>query len=829
VSTLRRLIPYALLPLALLATGLASGLWLRAFPASVLAAPLIGACVISVLLPVAVSGLFTARLWVTALLDLVVLVLYLLFVVLRDPVGFGDLWTGLVHGPSQLLTFALPLVSPRTLLVAPVVLCWVCGAIAGECIGRGWQTVLPYLAWLTTFGLTYAGTARAISSASAGRRQDTLIGAALLLVLLVVRAAQAWVGQDESAEVTQASGVLPVRGFVVGSILALALAAGAAGAVQSATFAGPPETPQRVPSVDKGQPLTPLSFVNGLRQQVLAGEPARPVFRVHLGGAAQGYFAIASVDYYDGDAWSFDRTFRPSGGVIPGETDPGLRTGSTVRQSYRLEGPVLSRTPWMPYVARPARVSGLGIDVDPASGMIVPAEPLPAGKSYTVSSRAPAATFDSLGTGAFPASSAGPADRGVPGQLRAELGTLIASLADETGAPSAPAIPFLQAVAADLRAHYGLSGKKTAPSASPSASRSSAASGAHRHPTPRSVARSQSRTRSAAPSSSATSAPPGARAGGTAFRDVVESILGDGRAGTPEQYATLVALVARQLGVPARVATGFRVLPAGSSGPLPAGTYDVTTADAWTWVEVPVHGKGWVVLDAAPSTYSGSRQSASVGAEPSHTPSSSSAPNALVTTDNRSGQAVAPRSTVPHSQLTTTDVLVIVLAALAALAVGIVAVLLLRKRWRAARRRRASDPRLRLLGAWQESIDVLVESGLPEPEAMTSAEIAGAASAQFGDGPGRHVAELGDAANRAIFSPTSWVSSAEADAAWSQHWLLRTEVHRSLRLRDRVAAGVRYHHLRRHGPLSGPASWADKAPSGTDARRRRGPRHLRRH
>jgi hypothetical protein len=153
-AVLRRLIPWTLLPLAVLATGLGGGLWLRTFPPSVMAGPLFGACVISVLLPVAVTGLFTRRLWVTALLDVAVLVLYLLLVVLRDPTGFGELGSGLVHGPSQLLTYALPLVSPRTLLVAPVVLVWVCGAVAGECLGRDWSTVVPYVAWLAGFALS---------------------------------------------------------------------------------------------------------------------------------------------------------------------------------------------------------------------------------------------------------------------------------------------------------------------------------------------------------------------------------------------------------------------------------------------------------------------------------------------------------------------------------------------------------------------------------------------------------------------------------------------------------------------------------------------------
>ena len=124
---IRRAIPYTLLPLTILMGALASAPWLRSFPASVLAVPLIGAAILSVLVPYVSVRLVSARLWVTALVDLAAFVVYALLVVLRKPWGFGDLFNGLVHGPSSVLSFALPLVSPRSLLIAPIALCWVAG------------------------------------------------------------------------------------------------------------------------------------------------------------------------------------------------------------------------------------------------------------------------------------------------------------------------------------------------------------------------------------------------------------------------------------------------------------------------------------------------------------------------------------------------------------------------------------------------------------------------------------------------------------------------------------------------------------------------------
>ena len=125
-------------------------------------------------------------------------------------------------------------------------------------------------------------------------------------------------------------------------------------------------------------------------------------------------------------------------------------------------------------------------------------------------------------------------------------------------------------------------------------------------------------------------------------------VVGPERTGTPEQYATLVALLARHLGVAARVVSGFRVLAPGGGTLLPSGTYSVSTAQAWTWVEVPVVGAGWVVLDAAPSTYSSARPTPSVAASQSPSPTATPTQNALVT-KSPGGHAIAPKSTVPSA------------------------------------------------------------------------------------------------------------------------------------------------------------------------------------
>jgi hypothetical protein len=821
---MRRVVPYSLLPLSLIACAVASAPWLRAFPSAVIDVPLFGAAVLSVLAPMIVIGIGVRRLWFSAFIDLLLFVFFELFVTLREPSGFDSLYTGLVHGPSQILTFALPLVSPRTLLVAPVALCWVSGAIIGECVARGWHSVLPYVTLLVTFGLAYAGTARAIASSADGRRYDTLLAAALLLALLLLRAAQAWVVQDEGAEMTQPDGILPMRGLAVGALLSVVVALAAAGVVQSSAFSGRPVTPARVPPLNQSRPLTPVSFVADLR-------PANPknkgdvLFKVSTDRTSSNYISLASVDFYDGDGWSFSRTFRPSGGVIPADADPSMRAqGKPVTQEYPIGKGAMTTVPWMPYLDRAQRVTGTVVNTDSASGMVVPSHTLRAGADYTVSSVVSSKYFSDLGKSALLGTSATQTDTTLANGLAGPLSTLVTSLSQETGTPSSPAIPFLQAVAKDFRTKSALAGAPATSGAAPSPPAASAKPGGRFvAPPARPSSRKTTAERSAARPTAHPTAPSSptptetlptgttTHTGGTTFADVLASIRGSHSA-TPEQYSTLTALVARQLNVPARVVSGFRIPSPKGSSRLPAGTYDVTTAEAWTWVEIPVRGLGWVVLDPSPGTYAGQIPQQSAGSTPSQSPSPSPSQNALLTHSNNGGHAVAPKSKTPQAvNVTGLAVVVIVLIVVALVAALSVAFLLARKRVRARRRRRAGDPRRRRLGAWQESLDVLVESGLPDLTNLTSAEVARTAGERFGGEPAAQARYIGDAANLAIFSPTSWVGPAEADAAWRAQVVLSKAVRRRLGWRDRIGARLRYNHAKKRRAPVGPASWAAAA------------------
>src|SRR3712207_5895357 len=78
--------------------------------------------------------------------------------------------------------------------------------------------------------------------------------------------------------------------------------------------------------------------------------------------------------------------------------------------------------------------------------------------------------------------------------------------------------------------------------------------------------------------------------------DTVEYFLFEQRRGYCEQFASSLAVMARSLGIPARVATGY--VP-GEYNPF-TGLHEVRANDAHAWVEVYLPGYGWSTFDPTP-------------------------------------------------------------------------------------------------------------------------------------------------------------------------------------------------------------------------------------
>ena len=79
-------------------------------------------------------------------------------------------------------------------------------------------------------------------------------------------------------------------------------------------------------------------------------------------------------------------------------------------------------------------------------------------------------------------------------------------------------------------------------------------------------------------------------------RDAVEVFLFERQAGYCSQFATAMAVMARHVGLPARVAMGY--LP-GVYDPL-TGATAVRAGDAHAWVEIRFRNAGWVAFDPTP-------------------------------------------------------------------------------------------------------------------------------------------------------------------------------------------------------------------------------------
>jgi len=449
------------------------------------------------------------------------------------------------------------------------------------------------------------------------------------------------------------------------------------------------------------------------------------------------------------------------------------------------------------------------VSVDQASGMIVPTGALSAGANYGVTSDIELDNLLQLSSSALPATSPPPQDLQLPGSLRSTLSKVVSAFGQETGQTTGAALLFLEALARDFQQNYGLSG--TPPPGAPTVTASPSGS------SPTSAGAAVSST---APS--ATGSAPGDVSGGTSFADVADSVINQ-RSATPEQYATMFALVARSIGVPARVVTGFQIPNRGHGTTVPAGRYQLTPRNAYTWVEIPVRDVGWVVVDTAPAQYAnGVQKSEGVQASASQAPTQS--PNALVTQSN-GGHAPAPPSTVHHANKHARAIWPWIVAGVAALVLLLLLILLLPKFVRRRRRRRRNDPRLRLVGAWQEGLDVLAESGLTELAGLTKTEIANDTRARFGDIPAAHALALGQAADTAIFSTQTRVSDPDADAAWHTEAELRRSVRRELSLSGRLASAMRYKRADRPHRVVTTESWSETGEPGSPRRRRWRRRH----
>jgi transglutaminase TgpA-like protein/transglutaminase superfamily protein len=758
------------------ATFLAVSPCLRAYEVPGAAAFIALAAVASTTVTFAVVRLWRQRPVVSYSLSIVGLVAVLLAGSGLHP---ANVVRSIAQGPNRLLTETLPLAGPRSSVAVLVVLTWFCAAATSELLSRGGSTRFGFAAGLALPLACYV-FAYSVSASAPGRG---LVAGPLLFVVV---AGVALARQDETQATTRFvaapdrgqpdSRPPPFRRTATGAAVAILVTAVLAVAVPALPgMSRPPASLHSSAPTVAGDVVDPLDVMANLRDDQPSAHPIT-VLRVDLDRPSTGYLALAILDAYDGVFWRFDSTFEPTGGRIPAA--PGAESSralsiSTVEQRITVEQPM--PVPLLPALDRTSELTGVAVTADPSTAMILPGPGATGRFSYTAWSRTPDLTLTNTPSvdgiseaSSAPGSPVTSSDLALPPDTSAALGTTLRFLATLTGERPAPTVAFLQALLVALHSKDRRVDPQIAPLTSPKAS----------NPLKRSLKETGS-------------APSAAKAiGGTSLSQVINAVTVD-RSATPEQFATLYAMVARYLGVPARVVTGFRLASKSSGGPIAAGSYDVTNRQAWAWVEIPVAGIGWVVADPTPDAVTAPGTSPSVQQQTSPTTLQPPQADAVPQKEFTGGHALARPSKVKvsHShQVTVWAIALLVASGLLLVAVAAGPGLAgWRRVWR-RRSRKVADPRELAVGAWLELLDGLNQAGMAAPLGSTTSEVAAEAGSHFGPGVVDSVRRVGAVADRAVFSLGDPPDASSAQEAWAVQCTLRREVHGSLDRRQRARA-----------------------------------------
>ncbi|WP_148614684.1 transglutaminaseTgpA domain-containing protein [Nocardioides rubriscoriae] len=219
---------------------------------------------------------------------------------------------------------------------------------------------------------------------------------------------------------------------------------------------------------------------------------------------------------------------------------------------------------------------------------------------------------------------------------------------------------------------------------------------------------------------------PGGGVGTGELLDFLDPDAKGGRVGYCEQFAAAMGVMARQLGIPARVAVGFLKPEPVTSQP---GTFVYSSHDLHAWVELFFPGAGWVLFDPTPDARTGGTQPTYAdevvsAVEPTDLPSTRPSDDTPSRGTTPTPTAPRERAEVPQAASTGPDSgssfpwlrLLVVVGGLL-LVVGLVLLpRTLRRRQR--ERRLAGGPE----SAWHELRACAVDLRLPWPEARSPRE-----------------------------------------------------------------------------------------------------------
>jgi transglutaminase-like putative cysteine protease len=404
----------------------------------------------------------------------------------------------------------------------------------------------------------------------------------------------------------------------------------------------------------------------------LRASKVEPVLRYRSSTSAPGYLRLTSLDLFDGSSFSTSAlAARPNSrvdGTVPGSTAPKPTSGNpAITTNISVSNLAVH---WLPVASQPASVKVDGEWLyDAPSGTIFSAKTSTAGEKYTTTTVPLDPTPTQLASAGPPA----PAESGdltLPPNLSPAVKQLAHRITKTAATPYADAVD-IQAYLADSHTYTY---------------------------------------------DTTVSADPGPNS--------LEDFLFTTKRGFCQQFSASMAVMARIMGIPARVAVGFT---AGTK--QPDDSWLVTTRDAHAWPELWFQGIGWVPFEPTPRgdgqavspTYA-IPSAANLGSGPAdtnvrdnHQPGGANLPvvkngpgneRRVTTTGGVSGPK---KHRVLHHGLTTSWVdLVLLLVAFLIVLPGSI-----RLAWRWGRRRRMRAPDRAAEAAWAELRSVALDLHVP--------------------------------------------------------------------------------------------------------------------
>ncbi|WP_158863975.1 transglutaminase domain-containing protein [Leifsonia sp. AG29] len=660
------------------------------------------------------------------------------------PTGSGlvDLVTATWLSWKQLVTISIPVGAYQALLVPAFLLTLLAAVITTTIALRASRSEF---AALPPVLLLASGVALG-SSVAAVPVPLVLALLALLLAWLIrfrlrARAASVRTLREQSGLLSESrherrsTAVLTAAGATV-----MVIGASAAGIAAAALV--PPAGDRAVVRTAVEQPFDPRAYpspLSGFRGYLEQPRDEQPMLTVS-GLPADGRLRIATLDTYDGVTYSVGSD---------GATSP---SGSFTRVPYRIDQSKVSgrrssidvvvrdyRGPWVPGSGQLEQISFSGKDApaladayyyNDVTGTGAVTAPLRPGDSYSAQSVVRPTVTPSALERVAPGTDLVPRPTVVPDELQATLQKYTAGVSG-AGPKLAAA---LEGLATDGYLSHGV-GKDEPPS----------------------------------------------RSGHGADR-ITELLTDVPMLGDQEQYAVTAALMARQLGFPARVVVGF-VAPKGTP---PGASVTLLGSDISAWIEVQTT-TGWVTVDPTPpqrpvppkqpdQPTQITRPQTNVQPPVDDTPQQNEEPP-QAQVDSTNPQPPNPIIETLLAVLAVVGWTALVLAVLAAPFLAVIAA-----KWRRrALRRSARTPAERIVGGWREFADAAVDHGYDPPPASTRVEFASTIG-------GSRAGALARVADRAVFSPIP-PRADEADSVWAAVDDLRRQLdHRDTRWKRLVAA-----------------------------------------